>query len=150
MLINYPDITERISEPPKWYTTHGYPRYCEFSPQETGVYVKYALLVEIQCQACHQSFLIGEGYNRENWMALMNDDKEHFMNDINKIVKNYHFGDPPNHGCVGDTMNCDDIRFIEVWENVKLETSPWSEWQRRTDLEKSCEYWLDNLESNNG
>ncbi len=158
MLIGYEDVKSRINEEPKWYTTHGYPRYCDFGPRETGVYVKFALLVEIQCQSCHQPFLIGEGYNRENWNAVMRDDKENFMNDINKIVKHYHYGDPPNHGCVGDTMNCDDIRFIEVWEQqyntekrqqydgqeyTVMTSMP--EWVRRTDLEKNCEYW-DNLE----
>ena len=142
MLIEYNDIKSRISEEPKWYTTQGVPRYCDFSPRETGVYVKYALLAEIQCQACHKSFLVGEGYNRENWNALMRGDEKNYMNDLNRIVTHYHYGDPPNHGCMsaGDTMNCEDIRFVEVWEQVDFE------WQRRTDLEKSCEYWIDNLE----
>ena len=161
MLIEYEDIKSRINEEPKWYTNHGVPRYCDFSPRETGVYVHYALLVEIQCQACHQPFLVGEGYNRENWNAVMRKDEKNYFNDIEKIVKHYHYGDPPNHGCMGagDTMNCDDIRFVEVWEqqydtekrtsdNGKEYTVLTSlpEWYRRTDLEKPCEYWVDNLE----
>ena len=161
MLIGYKDIKSRISEEPKWYTTEGVPRYCEFSPQETGVYVKYAVLVEIQCQACHQSFLVGEGYNRENWNAIMSDDKENFFNDLNKIIKHYHYGDPPSHGCpgTGETMNCEDIRFVEVWEDIIeteerttengvkfLAVTNWVGWTRRPDLEKPCEYWVDNLE----
>jgi hypothetical protein len=145
MLIDYEDIKSRINEPVKWYTSQGYPRYCDFEPREAGVYVKYAILVEIQCQSCHQSFMVGEGYNRENWAAVIRGDKENFLNDIEKIVKHYHYGDPPRHSCpgAGDTMNCDDIRFVEVWEQ-----KDW-EWVRRTDLEKPCEYWVDNLESNN-
>lgn len=151
MLIEYDDVKSRISEPPKWYTTHGYPRYCDFSPRETGVYVKYALLVEIACQACGERFMVGEGYNRENWGAVVRGDKENFFNDLNKIVKHYHFGDPPSHDCPGggETMNCEDLRFVEVWESVTNDKPPWFEWQRRADLEKPCEYWVDSLELNN-
>lgn len=27
-----------------------------------------------------------------------------------------HYGDPPSHGCVGDTENCYDLRVVEFWE----------------------------------
>ena len=76
MLISYDDITSRINEPIKWYTSQGYPRYCDFEPRETGVYVKFALLVEIQCQSFHQSFMVGEGYNRENWRAIVKNNRK--------------------------------------------------------------------------
>lgn len=144
MLLSYNDITSRINESPKWYTPEGYPRYCEFTPQETGIYAKFALLVEIQCQSCHKSFMVGEGYTRENQLALQTNDAEHFFNDLNKIIKyyHYHYGNPPSHDCVGDTMNCDDIRFVEVWEH-QLVTWPW-QWIRRTDLEAPCEYWVND------
>ena len=164
MLIEYDDVKSRINEPPKWYTSEGYPRYCDFSPRETGVYVKYALLVEIQCQACGEKFMVGEGYNRENWNAIMRGDKENVINDLEKIVKHYHYGDPPSHSCSGggETMNCEDIRFVEVWEyqqetgekelkdgsTITIITNIIG-WVRRPDLEKPCEYWVDNLENNN-
>lgn len=147
MLLNYEDVTSRIDEPPKWYTKYGYPRYCEFSPGETGVYVHYALLVEIQCQSCHRPFLVGEGYQRENIYAILDGDEENFFYDLNKIVEGYHYGDPPPHDCVGDTMNCDDIRFVEVWDREKGiekhtrengEEFLFKTWGRVTELEKPC------------
>jgi len=163
MLIEYDDVKSRISEPPKWYTPKGYPRYCDFSPRETGVYVKYAVLVEIQCQSCHQSFMVGEGYDHININALLRKDEKNVINDLNKIVKHYHYGDPPSHYCSGGgtTMNCDDIRFVEVWENTydtekkmigdkeMTVVTKFHGWVRRPDLEKPCEYWVDNLELNN-
>ena len=118
MLIDYPDVTSRITEPPAWYTSQGYPRYCRFIPQETGVYVKYALLADTACQSCEKKFFIGEGFNRENMDAIMRGDKEHWLTDFEKICQNYHFGDPPNHGCIGDTMNCIDLRILEAWEYI--------------------------------
>jgi hypothetical protein len=152
MLIKYEDITSRIDEKPKWYTHEGVPRYCEFSPKETGVYVRFAFLAEIQCQSCLQLFLIGEGYNRENWSALLYGDKENYINDLNKIIEHYDYGDPPRHDCSGggETMNCINIRFVEVWqkENETGEkelangmtvtvVTKFGKWVRRTDCEGS-------------
>lgn len=139
MLISYDDITSRISEPPKWYTKEGYPRYCGFSPKETGVYSVFSILVEIQCQSCHRTFLVGEGFNRYNIFELLRLNEEKYINVLEDIVKSYHYGDPPRHFCTGggDTMNCDDIRFIEVWEKKNYPL----EWLRREDLEKSCNFW---------
>ncbi len=154
MLINYNDIKSRINEEPKWYTPQGVPRYCDFRPEETGIYSKYALLVEIECQACRKRFMVGEGYTRENFNAIINGDEENFLNDLNKILAFYHYGDPPRHDCErgGETMNCHDIRFVEVWEqqyNTETRKLPNGEeytvlaspleWVRRSELEKSCD-----------
>lgn len=35
---------------------------------------------------------------------------------LEELVKNFHYGDPPAHGCVGDTMNSIPIQSIEVWD----------------------------------
>lgn len=159
MLINFNDIKSRINEEPKWYTPEGVPRYCNFSHEETGVYVKFAILVEIECQFCCKSFMVGKGYTRENVDAIIRHDEENYFNNLNKILKGYHYGDPPRHNCVGDTMSCICIRFVEVWEE-KYETKKQKlgkgekivvaasipKWIRRTDLENPCEYEVDNLQ----
>ena len=133
MLIGYNDVRSRIPQEPKWYTPNGYPRYCEFSPQETGVYVRSELLVRIACQYCHQEFLVGAGWNDFNFENLFAYTKivrilgtdlkltgeqisELCREDIVEIAKNYHYGDPPPHGCVGDTMSCYSLEIVEAWE----------------------------------
>jgi hypothetical protein len=51
--------------------------------------------------------------------------------------KNYtpfHYGDPPAHGCVGDTMNCYDLRIVEFW----VKDNPFNK-VRKTDWEVELE-----------
>lgn len=35
---------------------------------------------------------------------------------IDEYVKNWGFGDPPRHGCVGDTMRSMNIQILEAWD----------------------------------
>jgi len=35
---------------------------------------------------------------------------------LEDIVKNWGFGDPPNHGCVGDTMGSWEYRSVQAWD----------------------------------
>lgn len=35
---------------------------------------------------------------------------------IEDYVKNWGYGDPPNHDCVGDTMGCIEIGTVQVWD----------------------------------
>ena len=46
---------------------------------------------------------------------------------------NYHYGDPPRHGCVGDSMNCIDVHIVEAWENSY---NRGFEWVRNPEIEK--------------
>jgi len=41
-----------------------------------------------------------------------------------------HYGDPPRHGCVGDTMNCDDLEVLEVWHRPAF-----GDFERHPELE---------------
>lgn len=141
MKLKYNDLRSRISEEPKWYTREGYPRYCFFKPQETGVYVQSALLVRIACQDCRQEFLVGEGFDRYNFDALITynmlqkvsgiktelteEQIEGSRLDIRKIARSYYFGDPPAHGCVGDTMSCDELEIVEAWERDTEKSFEW-------------------------
>lgn len=47
MYIEYEDITDRISEVPRWWLD-GVPRYCDFSPEQVGVYAREAALVLVE------------------------------------------------------------------------------------------------------
>jgi hypothetical protein len=55
------------------------------------------------------------------------------------MLDGFHFGEPLRHGgCVGETMNCEDLRVVEAWEQEKEHYK----WMRRGDLEKEIPYWI--------
>lgn len=119
MKTNYLDIISRIEGPPLWYDQNGTPRYDEFHPEFCpNIYSNEVVLLRIECQDCglpldvemHSSF----------WQSLGN-------------PKKLHYGDPPAHGCVGDTMNCDDIEVLQAWRRVDFE------WERVREFEGRIE-----------
>ncbi len=36
---------------------------------------------------------------------------------IEEMIRGYHYGDPPSHGCIGDTMNSVPRSTLQVWNN---------------------------------
>lgn len=149
MLPDYDDIREAVGRdrPPLWFDGGGVPRYAPFTTQMLGVYDDFALLVRIECQSCQQRFLVGTGWTR---FSLRRDPVEEWT--LEALAERYHYGDPPIHGCVGDTMNCVDLEIMEAWEKVgetEERESPTGskynvytvlpEWTRRPDLEKHIE-----------
>lgn len=119
----YEDIRKRINEEPKWYDCHGVPRYDTFHPSlSPNIYAEEIVLLEISCQDCRRKFLV-----EMNWSIMeqvFNRHSESFSTvmklwmeskDKNKRWPPFHYGDPPAHGCVGDTMNCYDLRIVEFW-----------------------------------
>lgn len=112
MLPDYEDIRKRIQIAPLWYDDNGTPRYDRFNPDMLGVYDQWAMCVEIACQRCGIRFLVGRGWTRE---AFCKHGVEFRDLPSREDVESFHYGDPPRHGCVGDTMNCDDIRVVEFW-----------------------------------
>lgn len=141
MLPNYSDIKSRIKEEPIWFDSNGVPRYDKFSPYlVSSIYAEEALLVKIQCQDCRKVFLVGvyfssmeKIYNphissyEENIRAYLKD------KDKSKLWFPFHYGDPPAHGCVGDTMNCDDIEILEFWKREHFK------WKRKPEYEIKAE-----------
>lgn len=118
MLRDYSDIKSRLGEP-LWYDDNGVPRYEEFKPDMCGVYDDQVVLLEIGCQDCGRKFKVVNCWDklREIFRDRIN---RHLANPIEplptKVGPNYyHYGDPPNHGCVGDTMNSEPIRVLEFW-----------------------------------
>lgn len=114
---NYSDIRSRIDEEPLWYDCNGTPRYDEFTPRLCpNIYASQVVLLRIACQRCGEEFLVEMN---GGWFNLLNHPHK------------LHYGDPPIHGCVGDTMNCEDLEVLQVWNRL----TPADEWRRVSELE---------------
>lgn len=139
MLPDYDDITSRIPTRPQWYDGNGVPRYAPFEPRMMGVYDQVAVLAKIRCQDCRAEFLVGEGWSNldiykrfaghdetpEIWVWREAEGVQpagHYLDyeaALKMLVDSYHYGDPPRHGCVGDTMNSEPIDIVEAWSYDK-------------------------------
>jgi len=120
---NYTDITSRIAEPPTWYDQNGTPRYCKFSPDKCpNIYSRTVVLMRIACQNC------GKEFDVEMHAGMWDHRRDH-------PPSKWHYGDPPVHDCVGDTMNCEDLEVLEVWHK----NSDSIDWKRITDFEHKVE-----------
>ena len=114
---SYIDIKSRIDEEPTWYDDNGTPRYGEFEVRRCpDIYTNQIVLYRIACQACDKEFVV-EAHSK--WFAHIDHPQK------------LHYGDPPIHGCVGDTMNCEDIEVLQVW----FRDRGLDEWVRVPELE---------------
>lgn len=124
MKANYRDILSRIKEEPKWYDENGTPRYEKFHPDlSPDIYADEVILLEIACQNCGKRFFVEMNY------SVIDKVMSPFAFPLSKDTWRLHYGDPPIHGCVGDTMNCDDIKVIEFWQKENFG------WKRKKNLE---------------
>lgn len=120
----YQDIRSRIKEEPTWYDANGVPRYGPFNPDMSpNIYATEVILMEISCQDCSQKFLVEMNWSSMSQMFDRHAEPffgrmKHWLNDKDKHehFPPIHYGDPPAHGCVGDTMNCWDLRIVEFWQ----------------------------------
>ena len=104
---SFRDIISRIAEDPSWWDSNGTPRYGKFSPDQCpDIYSDTVVLLRIACQDCGCEFDVE--MHASLWCGSFNPQK-------------LHYGDPPSHGCIGDTMNCDDIAVLEVWHRSSVE-----------------------------
>jgi hypothetical protein len=114
MHVKYTDIIERAGEP-DWYGPHGEPRYGKFRPDMLSVYWRVAVFFEIECQYCEKRFKVADFQTETDVWGILRFDGPYKK--AKKLTPEaLHYGDPPNHGCVGDTMNCYEIEAIEWWE----------------------------------
>ena len=120
MNTNYKDIKDMLGEP-TWWDENGVPRYCDFSPKECGVYINIAAYLLIECQLCCEEFEVANAYQRDY------DRKDELK------YKIPYYGDPPFHGCVGDTMTSNLLEVVEVWrrDGRKLD------WRRDNKIKKT-------------
>ena len=108
---NYADIKSRINEAPQWYDSNGTPRYAKFHPELCpNIYASRVGLFLITCQDCVEEFRVEMHSN-------------YFSDRVAVPPTKWHYGDPPIHGCAGDSMNCDDRRVLEFW--IKDEAHEW-------------------------
>lgn len=115
---NYNDILSRIDEPPAWYDQNGAPRYGPFTPDACpNIYSDVVVLMKIACQSC------GDLFDVEMNAPLFSRLKE-------IPPSKWHYGDPPIHDCIGDTMNCDDLEVLQVWQRTA-----YGDWERNKELE---------------
>lgn len=121
MLPSYADIRALTDVEPIWFDHNGVPRYAPFHPSLLGVYDKYAVLAEIECQACAEQFLVGEGHPK-HVVHLVDGKAELIEHSIVQMTRSFVFGDPPRHHCPrgGETMSCIERRIVEAWERVDL------------------------------
>lgn len=134
MIESYMDIRKRIPEPPKWFDAHGVPRYDDFHPSlSVNVYASEVLLYEIACQSCLERFLVEENWSKYDLVRMMSGEKTPPLSERVK-QKDIHYGDPPCFGndtcCAGATMNCLDIRTVQLWSRSNNH-----EWKRVAELE---------------
>lgn len=120
----FDDITSRIKEEPSWFDANGTPRYGKFEPDACpNIYAKEVLLMDIGCQNCHKRFLVEQHFagffDSQSLSDALHKYKQRTrgVNDMAPL----HYGDPPAHGCTGDTMNCDDFGVIEFWKKSDFE-----------------------------
>ena len=118
MKANYEDIISRIVESPNWYDENGAPRYGEFHPSLCpNISSCHVGLFLVACQECGQEFQV---------------EMHGYLWDSRKkgAPSKWHYGDPPAHGCVGDTMNCEDLAVLQFWTKELFD-----EWERRREFE---------------
>jgi hypothetical protein len=123
---HFNDITSRIVEVPTWYDQNGTPRYGKFTPDDVpNIYATEALLMNIKCQDCGTPFMVALSFCMMD--KLYNPRAYSYEEDIKTFMKDRdhrwfpaHYGDPPSHGCVGDTMNCIDVAIVEFWKKDKF------------------------------
>lgn len=117
MKSNYEDILSLTNKKPLWYDQNGCPRFVEFHPSlSPNIYASNVVLLEIACQACDHTFYVemncstfdGDNFAERCWRFLK--DKKYPM------WSPLHYGDPPIHGCVGDTENCNDLQILQFWK----------------------------------
>lgn len=147
----FDDIISKLGEP-IWYDIAGFPRYCKFEPDKTSnIYATFAIYYEIGCQGCGRKFNVAASYSDfdmyENFLSKKfikeNEDKKVAISELalpwfkeqtpEQLANILHYGDPPAHGCVGDTMNCYDLRILEFWYQDN------HDWQRIESLETELE-----------
>lgn len=110
MLPDYADIRALTDREPDWFTEVGVPRYEEFCPEMLGVYDGYAVLLLIACQSCSRRFEVGIGRPKFEFDGFDRVTR-HNLRTLGAI----RVGDPPRHGCPGDSMMSSELSVLEAW-----------------------------------
>lgn len=107
MHLDYSDITDRISEAPRWWLD-GVPRYCEFSPDQVSIYAKEAALLLIEGQNPEGRFEVG-----------VSSPSFKFRTSLRASLVAYgelYIGDPPNYkGRATPHMSTGTVSVLQYW-----------------------------------
>jgi hypothetical protein len=121
MNTSYQDITDKLGEP-VWYDEHCVPRYCEFHPFECDPYAQWVSLVRRKCQSCGKIFLIATSWYNLSRRTFTLSPRNLELYEQNKNNPEWMLtfcllggGDPPYHGCIGDTMCSEFEDLISLW-----------------------------------
>ena len=128
---HYSDITDLISESPRWFDEHAVPRFCEFQPNQcANVYADEVALVRIACQDCEHEFLVVLSWSKADQFL-------HNTEPLSKYAPNLDYGDPPNIACcaAGPTMSSITLETVEFWKRTESRL----EWERLPGLEGIAE-----------
>lgn len=127
------DITSQAGQP-DWYDLGGIPRYGKFSPDVVAQKFKhpgadYVALMLIMCQNCRNGFRVAVHYHRameetERWIFSADEDKMELP--ARSDPGWFHYGDPPAHGCIGDTMNSIPWKVLQFW--IWSQDRGWARW----------------------
>ena len=123
MLRSYGDIIEQLGQP-LWWDDNGVPRYRKFHPELCGVYANIIILLLIKCQHCDKHFFVAKEISSYDQTTPTPTPKRWWE---------WHYGDPPPHGCSGDAANSVPLRIVEFW------TREFSEWRRNRTNEIAFE-----------
>lgn len=123
MLTDYEDIRKRIKEEPKWFDTHGIPRYDKFHPSMLSPYGKIAVLYLIECQSCNNGIIVADSYtDMDLFRAKITKKNKKFNKWLREIIELINYGDPPRHNDVQDkychagcAMSSNALKIIELW-----------------------------------
>jgi len=111
---DYEDIIQ-LAGMPLWYDDNGAPRYQPFRPDMLGVYDETIAYLRIACQYCNRQFEVAVSWTK---LDLFDREKKEMRDEPRPKQHGpwmFHYGDPPRHGCVGDTMNSEPIAVLQFW-----------------------------------
>ncbi|HEX8055278.1 MAG TPA: hypothetical protein VF481_01345 [Novosphingobium sp.] len=117
------DITDRIPDPPRWWS-RGIPRYCDFHPRHTlPSGTGLMLLLHVECQACEMKFDVAIFTHEQMGQNLKAVEKGTTIDAA--------YDDPPHHlnasgyNCSGNAMLMVPLRVHEAWQ-MTLVGQPWT------------------------
>ncbi len=104
---NYSDIYSRVDGEPDWFDLNGCPRYGR-------IQLPIHLMGNIKCQYCKRKFRVALAdpvYKLGSNIIELSKSYDHRGYTHLKLADKWSYGDPPRHGCIGDTMTS-----ISSWE----------------------------------
>jgi len=119
MKASYQDITSRINVPPIWWDSNGVPRYSPFHPHLLpNIYADQALHFTVKCQDCGREFAVAAQSDVQSQK-----DRDDLVQGI--YDRKVYYGDPPSHGCVGDSMMSVPVKVINLWMRDERRRIQW-------------------------